>query len=92
MMFWQIGLGYLLLGKRLAPIQVSFPTQSNPLKEASQIIIITSCMLQCVAMQQKFSVPADSLEAAPCGDASHQGPKPPFLLLLPLASPCHLMI
>ena len=22
-MFWQIGLGYLLLGKRLAPIQVS---------------------------------------------------------------------
>ncbi len=22
MMFWQIGLGYLLLGKRLAPIQV----------------------------------------------------------------------
>ncbi len=36
MMFWQIGLGYLLLGKRLAPIQVSFPTQSNALKEASQ--------------------------------------------------------
>ena len=24
MMFWQIGLGYLLLGRKLAPIQVGF--------------------------------------------------------------------
>ena len=27
MMFWQIGLGYLLLGKRLAPIQVGCSLQ-----------------------------------------------------------------
>ena len=26
MMFWQIGLGYLLLGKKLAPIQVGLWT------------------------------------------------------------------
>ena len=35
MMFWQIGLGYLLLGKRLAPIQVISPTQCDLLEEVS---------------------------------------------------------
>ena len=60
-MFWQIGLGYLLLGKRLAPIQVSLLPFNVHISFSTSILRITNdyaCICLYMYSQDRAREPA----------------------------------